>query len=101
MPGEVGPLAWIAAPAADAVTAAHVHAWQPVRGWAARYRCPGCGAFGYRGKLVTEGVYEIPDSVIVPYKCRVCSAPAVAHDGANHGRTSKEWRCPAHRREQR
>ncbi len=70
------------------------HHWDPVPGWRGRYRCPKCGAFGHRE--TKGGLMNISRS-IVPYRCKKCSAPAVAHDSGRIG-TGKEWRCGEHRR---
>jgi hypothetical protein len=72
------------------------HHWDPVPGWRGRYRCPRCGVFGHREtRRVDTGVSRS----VIPYLCRKCSAPAVAHDGL-YG-YSKEWRCAQHRRGKR
>ena len=73
------------------------HHWDPVPGFRGRYRCPRCGAFGHRE--TRGGTYAV-NKDIVPYRCKKCSAPAVAHDSGrlNEG---KEWRCRDHRREDR
>ncbi len=54
--------------------AAHIHTWEPIVGWYARYRCMTCWMIGYKPKLVTIQSADIPGmgSVeIKPYHCGV------------------------------
>lgn len=57
----------------------HVHEWEPIPGWYARYRCIGCLALGYKQKTVTS----FGSTEIVPYLCQAqadklpCGQPVV------------------------
>ena len=76
----------------------HAHDWNPVQGWTGRYRCNGCGAFGYKGSVVCTRKMPRLRAVatIFPYQCRQCKRAAVAHDviQTRTGGERKEWRCP-------
>jgi hypothetical protein len=73
----------------------HTHTWEPVSTWYGRYRCQDCAAFGYRKVVLPDGLKATGGSDIVPYRCRVCKAPAIAKDPP--GGRSRSWRCAAHR----
>jgi hypothetical protein len=68
------------------MTETHTHDWRALTGWTGRYHCSGCGAFGYKRKVVfaaNEMGKPIPKSAateIIPYMCRECGQPAVAKD---------------------
>jgi hypothetical protein len=76
---------------------AHYHHWQPIDGWRARYRCPDCGAVGYKPRLVTTEVEGGPygSTRVTPYVCSVkraglrCGCPAVK-------KLRGGWKCRAH-----
>jgi hypothetical protein len=75
----------------------HLHSWQPIDGWCARYRCIECGAVGYKPRLVTIDVEGGPYGTmkITPYLCAVkraglrCGCPALK-------KARGAWKCRAH-----
>src|SRR5229473_5473702 len=79
----------------------HTHDWQALTAWIGRYRCPGCGAFGYKRKVFKTANEEgepIPwgDVQIIPYVCSECGQPAVGKDivlSKRHKVPHREWRC--------
>jgi hypothetical protein len=77
------------------------HHWEPVPRWSSRYRCVRCGAFGYRNRVIPIGKRR--SEAIIPYKCKICGAPAVAKDGQYKGVTGRgeQWRCEEHRMKDR
>lgn len=88
---------------------AHVHAWTPMSGWTARYRCNGCAAIGYRHRIVQGDARPKTSAAlgadhIQPYLCDAaehgtrCGRPAVAKDQKS-SISPKHWRCPQHRLE--
>jgi hypothetical protein len=68
--------------------------WEPVAGWASRYRCIQCGVFGYRCAAVHGDVVAglRARENIVAYCCATkgCGRPAVAKDMG-------KWRWGEHR----
>jgi hypothetical protein len=76
----------------------HIHEWKPCQGWYARYRCPGCGAFGYKGLMLHS---EFRTVQITPYLCsahvngKPCGGWAVTRESKKHG----PWKCSAHRKD--
>ena len=75
----------------------HIHEWTPCQGWYARYRCPGCGAFGYKGRML-HGEYGTVR--ITPYLCaaqvngKPCGGWAVTRE-----RKNGPWKCSVHRKD--
>jgi hypothetical protein len=77
-------------------TTTHVHDWQPIPGWYARYRCASCGVIGCKFGLVNPHLRG-RGTEIEPYKCQArpggqkCDQPAV------HAWRGKGFKCAAHR----
>ena len=77
----------------------HKHEWEPVLRWIGRYRCAGCGAFGYKMRAVMH--FGKP-GIILAYRCSVkgCRRIAVTKEprkGKENFRGVKYWKCPLHR----
>lgn len=73
----------------------HVHDWQPLNHFGARYRCTGCQSFGLKERLVNGGAKG--SEHIRPYACYSCGAWAVTKEAGPTGLGTKKWRCARHR----
>ena len=78
----------------DATT--HVHDWQPIPGWYARYRCASCGVIGCKFGLVNPHMRH-RGTGIEPYRCEARPGGEKCGEPAVHAWKGKHFKCAAHR----
>jgi hypothetical protein len=65
------------------------YTWEPIDGWAGRYRCQKTGVIGYKGIVTKKHHTKISHGTVYPYVCH-CGKPAVTH------KKGKSFYCKEH-----